>query len=41
MVARQIRNIASNAPETVLNPNLLDVNGNRIALSSLRGKLFC
>ena len=39
MVARQIRNIASNAPETVLNPNLLDVNGNRIALSSLRGKI--
>jgi len=39
MVARQILNIARNSDETELNPNLLDVNGNRIALSSLRGKI--
>ena len=39
MVARQIQSIASKAPEIELDPNLLDVNGNRIALSSLRGKI--
>lgn len=39
MMARQIQSIASKAPEIELDPNLLDVNGNRIALSSLRGKI--
>lgn len=39
LVARQIQNIAGNSPEAELDPNLLDVNGKRIALSSLRGKI--
>ena len=39
LVARQIQSIASASPEIKLDPSLLDVNGKRIALSSLRGKV--
>jgi len=39
MVTRQIQSIANTSPEIKLDPNLLDVNGKRIALSSLRGKV--
>jgi peroxiredoxin/uncharacterized protein YcfL len=39
LVARQIQSIASTSPEIKLDPNLLDVNGKRVALSSLRGKV--
>lgn len=39
LVSRQIQNIASNSPEIELDPDLPDVNGKRIALSSLRGKI--
>jgi peroxiredoxin len=39
LAARQIQSIASTSPEIKLDPNLLDVNGKRIALSSLRGKV--
>ncbi len=34
----RINQMAKNAPETKLDPNLKTINGNRIALSSLRGK---
>ena len=36
--SRQIMDMASNLPETILDPDLVDVNGKRVALSSLRGK---
>ena len=39
MYARQFQNLASSSPEIKLDPNLKDINGNRIALSSLRGKV--
>jgi len=39
MYQRQFQNLASNSPEIKLDPNLEDINGNRIALSSLRGKV--
>jgi len=39
MYSSQIRNLASTAPEITLNPNLKDVNGKRISLSSLKGKV--
>ena len=35
---RQLQQITSNLPETKLDPVLKDINGKRIALSSLRGK---
>jgi hypothetical protein len=38
MFLNQIEKAAQNVPETRLDPNLKDVNGTRIALSSLRGK---
>ena len=39
MYSRQFQNLASSSPEIELDPNLKDINGNRIALSSLRGKV--
>jgi thiol-disulfide isomerase/thioredoxin len=36
--ARQIQQLSSTLPETKLDPALKDINGKRIALSSLRGK---
>ncbi|MGB8491776.1 MAG: TlpA disulfide reductase family protein [Bacteroidales bacterium] len=39
MYADRISSMASNAPEKKLDPNLPDINGNRIALSSLKGKV--
>lgn len=39
MYTRQVQNIANSSPETILDPNLEDINGKRIALSSLRGKV--
>jgi peroxiredoxin len=36
--SRQLQQISSTLPETVLNPELKDVSGKKIALSSLRGK---
>jgi thiol-disulfide isomerase/thioredoxin len=39
MYSRQIQNLAISSPEIKLDPNLKDVNGNRIALSSLKGKV--
>jgi len=36
--ARRIQQITDTIPETRLNPELKDINGKRIALSSLRGK---
>ncbi len=38
LYANQFQQIASTIPETKLDPNLIDINGKRIALSSLRGK---
>jgi thiol-disulfide isomerase/thioredoxin len=39
MYSRQIQSLASKSPEAKLDPNLKDISGNRIALSSLRGKV--
>jgi peroxiredoxin len=39
MYSRQIQNMASKFPELKLNPDLKDINGKRIALSSLKGKV--
>jgi thiol-disulfide isomerase/thioredoxin len=39
MYTNQIRNMARTSPELKLDPNLKDISGNRIALSSLRGKV--
>ncbi|NMC38724.1 MAG: AhpC/TSA family protein [Bacteroidales bacterium] len=39
MYARQIQNIANTRSEVKLDPNLEDINGRRIALSSLKGKI--
>lgn len=39
MFLNQIEQAARNAPETRLDPNLKDINGNRIALSSIKGKV--
>jgi len=39
MNSRQVRNMALTSPEIKLDPNLMDINGKRIALSSLRGKI--
>jgi thiol-disulfide isomerase/thioredoxin len=39
MYSRQFQNIASSSPEIKLDPNLKDINGRRIALSSLKGKV--
>jgi thiol-disulfide isomerase/thioredoxin len=39
MYSRQIQSIASKSPETKLDPNLKDITGRRIALSSLKGKV--
>jgi thiol-disulfide isomerase/thioredoxin len=39
MYARQIENLARSKPEVKLDPNLKDINGKRIALSSLKGKV--
>lgn len=38
MYTQQIQQMADTIPETKLDPDLKDINGNRIALSSLRGK---
>lgn len=38
LYTRQFQNIADTIPETKLDPDLKDINGRRIALSSLRGK---
>jgi thiol-disulfide isomerase/thioredoxin len=37
--ARQIQNLANSSPEIKLDPDLKDINGKRIALSSLKGKV--
>jgi len=39
MYSRQIQNLASSSPEIKLDPNLKDIDGNRITLSSLKGKV--
>jgi hypothetical protein len=39
MFLNQIEQVARNSPETDLDPNLKDITGKRIALSSLRGKI--
>lgn len=39
MFLKQIEQAAKNAPEIKLDPNLKEINGNRIALSSLKGKV--
>ena len=39
MYSRQFQNIAASSPEIKLDPNLKDINGRRIALSSLKGKV--
>jgi hypothetical protein len=39
MYSRQLQNLAITSPEIKLDPDLNDINGNRIALSSLRGKV--
>jgi hydroxymethylpyrimidine pyrophosphatase-like HAD family hydrolase len=39
MTARQIQNLANSSPEVKLDPDLNDTNGNRITLSSLKGKV--
>jgi peroxiredoxin len=39
MYSRQIQSLARTSPETKLDPNLKDIKGNRISLSSLRGKI--
>jgi len=39
MYTKQIQNMANSSPEIKLNPDLKDINGNRIALSSLKGKV--
>ncbi len=39
MNIKRLEEAARNAPETKLDPNLKDVKGNRIALSSLKGKV--
>jgi hypothetical protein len=39
MYARQIENLARSTPEVKLDPNLEDINGRRVALSSLKGKI--
>jgi len=39
MNARQIENLANSSPEIKLDPDLKDINGKRIALSSLKGKV--
>jgi thiol-disulfide isomerase/thioredoxin len=39
MNINKIENAARNAPITILDPNLKDINGKRIALSSLKGKV--
>jgi hypothetical protein len=36
--SRQLQQISSSLPETKLDPDLKDINGNRVKLSSLRGK---
>lgn len=38
MYMRQLRQVMDTLPETKLDPNLTDINGKRIALSSLKGK---
>jgi thiol-disulfide isomerase/thioredoxin len=38
LYANQVQQIANSIPETKLDPNLTDINGKKIALSSLRGK---
>lgn len=39
MYSRRFEDMASNLPETKLDPNLKDIRGKRIALSSLKGKV--
>lgn len=39
MNTRQVTNMAVSSPETKLDPTLADINGKRIALSSLKGKI--
>ncbi len=39
MYANQIQSMASKSPEAKLDPNLKDITGKRIALSSLKGKV--
>lgn len=39
MNTRQVQNMAISSPETRLDPDLTDINGKRIALSSLKGKI--
>jgi thiol-disulfide isomerase/thioredoxin len=39
MYSSQFQNLASSFPEVKLDPNLKDMNGKRIALSSLKGKV--
>ena len=39
MYSRQLQRMADTLPETKLDPDLKDINGKRIALSSIRGKV--
>ncbi len=39
MYSRNLQNIAKSSPVVELDPNLKDINGKRIALSSLKGKV--
>jgi thiol-disulfide isomerase/thioredoxin len=39
MYSNQIQSMASKSPEAKLDPNLKDITGKRIALSSLKGKV--
>lgn len=39
MYSRQFESIANSLPQVKLDPNLVDISGKRIALSSLRGKV--
>jgi len=39
LYSSQIQSLASKAPEVRLDPNLKDINGKRISLSSLKGKV--
>ncbi len=38
LLSEQLGDLVASAMETTLDPNLTDINGNRVALSSLRGK---
>lgn len=39
LYSKQIKDLMNKTPETILDPDLKDINGKRISLSSLRGKV--